>query len=51
MSRRKKQHDKFVLVKRHRKNQYLHALDQYFDGKVPIDYVTTRWQKLKALPK
>jgi hypothetical protein len=47
----KKKHDKLVLVKKHRMNQYLHILDKLIDGKAEPAEVAERWRKFKELPK
>jgi len=45
----KRQTDKLKLAKEHRRLQYQVAMQKFIDGEVPQEYVTERWQKLKAI--
>ncbi len=41
--------NKLQLVRQHRKNQYLYAVNRLIDGKTEPQEAENRWQKLKEV--
>ena len=48
---RNKQLGKLNLVREHRLNYYLSTLEKLINGEVKLEYVTQRFNKLKAVKK
>ena len=41
--------NKLKLIRKHRQDQYLHAINKVIDGEAPPDYATKRFNKLKQV--